>query len=141
MAEKKKVEKQVKVEPTTRRVKTNKLELLITIVAREKYQSFLDILKPFDVNMQFYAKAYGTAKDEMLSLFGEDNTKKEVIFSVIRQDKIPEALAALEKSFNTIKKGKGVAFTVPMASIIGVALYGMLSNNFSAIKENGNEKV
>ena len=39
------------------------------------------------------------------------------------------ALAKLEEKFNTIKNGKGIAYTVPMTSTIGVAIYQFLSNN------------
>ena len=46
----------------------------------------------------------------------------------------------LNEKFNTIKKGKGIAFTVPFSSMIGVAAYGFLSNNLKTVKEeNSNE--
>jgi hypothetical protein len=35
----------------------------------------------------------------------------------------------LEEKFTTIKDGKGIAFTVPMSSVIGVAIYRFLSNH------------
>ena len=35
----------------------------------------------------------------------------------------------LEDKFATIKNGKGVAFAVPLSSVIGVNLYRFLSNN------------
>ena len=60
---------------------------------------------------------------------------KAVIFSVVKQEKVQDALAVLENKFATIKKGKGIAFTVPFSSVIGVATYGFLSNN-KTIMEN-----
>ncbi len=41
----------------------------------------------------------------------------------------------LSEKFENIKNGKGIAFTVPVSSIIGVAIYGFLSNNRSTVKE------
>ena len=38
-------------------------------------------------------------------------------------------MKALEQRFATIKNGKGIAFAVPMSSVIGVNLYQFLSNN------------
>jgi len=37
--------------------------------------------------------------------------------------------------FKTMKNGKGIAFTVPMTSVIGVSIYGFLSNNRMTVKE------
>jgi hypothetical protein len=38
-------------------------------------------------------------------------------------------LNKLEDKFQTIKNGKGVAFAVPMSSVIGVNMYQFMSNN------------
>ena len=38
-------------------------------------------------------------------------------------------LQMLEEKFQTIKHGKGIAFTIPMSSVIGVAIYRFLSNH------------
>ena len=38
-------------------------------------------------------------------------------------------IQCLEEKFETIKNGKGIAFAVPLSSIIGVNLYQFLSNN------------
>ena len=37
----------------------------------------------------------------------------------------------LEEKFKTVKGGKGIAYTVPMTSTIGVAIYQFLSNTTS----------
>ena len=79
--------------------------------------------------MQLAMTAHGTAKTEMLDLLGLVDTEKVVIFSAIRSDKSDEALKALEEKFSTIKNGKGIAYTVPMTSTIGVAIYQFLCNN------------
>ena len=47
----------------------------------------------------------------------------------VRDDMEKAALDALEEKFNTIKNGKGIAYTVPMTSTIGVAIYQFLCNN------------
>ena len=40
----------------------------------------------------------------------------------------PHALEALSEKFQTIRGGKGIAYTVPMTGTIGVAIYQFLSN-------------
>lgn len=105
-----------------------KLKLLITVVNRQKAELFLGLLQGFDVNMQLSMAAQGTASTEMRQMLGLTDTDKAVIFSVIREDRADEALRYLDDKFHTIKNGKGVAFTVPMTGVIGVAIYQFLSN-------------
>ena len=38
-------------------------------------------------------------------------------------------MKCLETKFATIKNGKGIAFAVPLSSVIGVNIYQFLSNN------------
>ena len=38
-------------------------------------------------------------------------------------------MKVLEEKFSTIRNGKGVAFAVPLSSVIGVNIYRFLSNN------------
>ena len=105
-----------------------KLKLLVTVVNRQKAELFLGLLQGFDVNMQLSMAAQGTASTEMRQMLGLTDTDKAVIFSVIREDRADEALRYLDDKFHTIKNGKGVAFTVPMTGVIGVAIYQFLSN-------------
>ncbi|MBR4800406.1 MAG: hypothetical protein IK048_01870 [Clostridia bacterium] len=134
MAEEKK-KKKSSSKNTTQKVTSNRLELLITIVNRQKAEFFVDLIQSYDVNMQMIARAEGTANAEMLRVLGLDDAQKAVIFSVIKEDKIKDVLASIDRKFKTIKNGKGIAYTVPMTSVIGVAVYGFLSNNERAAKE------
>ncbi len=113
----------------------NKLELLITVVNRNKADFYVDLIQSFEVNMQIVAMGQGTADAAMLDFLGLAGSEKAVIFSVIREDKIPKALRLIQEKFNTIKGGKGVAWTVSLSSVIGVSLFGFLSNNRMTVKE------
>ena len=106
----------------------HKLSLLFTIVNRQKAEFFTDFLQEYEINAQFTLSAYGTASTETLSALGLIPTDKAVIVSIIRNDKIPSALTGLEEKFRTVRGGKGVAFTSPMTSTVGVAVYQFLSN-------------
>ena len=108
-----------------------KLKLLVTVVNRSKAEFYMDLLTSFDVNLQTAVLGQGTAHSDMLYVLGLEDSDKSVIFSVIREDKVQEALHALEDKFNTLKKGKGIAFTIPLSSVIGVAIYRFLSNHKS----------
>ncbi|MBE7100130.1 MAG: hypothetical protein E7364_00785 [Clostridiales bacterium] len=108
-----------------------KLKVLVTVVNRNKAEFFMDFLSGFEVNFQTAVFAQGTARSEMLYMLGLEDSDKSVIFSVIREDRAQEILQGLEDKFNTIRKGKGIAFTIPISSVIGVAIYRFLSNHTS----------
>lgn len=105
-----------------------KLKLLFTVVDRPKADFYLDVLSQFEVNCQMVTGGVGTAQSELVELLGL-NIHKVVILSVVREDKVDAIMNCLENKFSTIKNGKGIAFAVPMSSVIGVNMYQFLSNN------------
>ena len=106
-----------------------KLKILVTVVNRKKTEFFMDFLQSYEVNFQTSVLAHGTARSETLYMLGLEDSDKSVIFSIVREDKAVEALHGLDDKFSSIKNGKGIAFTIPMTSVIGVAIYRFLSNH------------
>ena len=105
-----------------------KLKLLFTVVDRPKAEFYLDVLSQFEVNCQMVTAGKGTANSELIDMLGL-NINKAVIISVIREDLTDDIMKCLEDKFRTIRNGKGIAFAVPLSSVIGVNLYQFLSNN------------
>ena len=105
-----------------------KLKLLFTVVDRPKQEFYLDVLSQFEVNMQMVVAGKGTATSELVDMLGL-NIHKATILSVVREDKVDEIMKCLENKFATIKNGNGIAFAVPLSSVIGVNIYQFLSNN------------
>ena len=116
------------MENTVKDSSIKKLKLLITVVDRLKGEFYLDVISQFDVNCQMVVGGLGTARSEMLELLGLE-PHKAVILSVVREDNTEAVMNCLEDKFATIKNGKGIAFAVPLSSVIGVNLYQFLSNN------------
>ena len=105
-----------------------KLKLLFTVVDRQKGEFYLDVISQFDVNCQLAMGGLGTATSELVELLGLE-PHKAVILSVVREDLVESIMHTLEDKFATIKNGKGIAFAVPLSSVIGVNNYRFLSNN------------
>ena len=105
-----------------------KLKLLFTIVNREKTELYTALVQGFNVNMQLSTAARGTASREIMQMLGLSDKNKSLIVSVIREDTEDMLLRFLDEKFHTIKNGKGIAFTVSMSSVIGVAVYRFLGN-------------
>ena len=112
-----------------------KLKLLVTIVDRSKALYYTDLLEQFEINMQMVIYGKGTADRDMLNLLGLTDNDKAIILSVVREENIKDILETLAEKFEKIKNGKGIAYTIPMKSIIGVSIYQFLSNNKTLKKE------
>ena len=105
-----------------------KLKIIITVVDRPKGEFYLDVIGGFEVNCQMLLSGQGTASSELVDLLGL-NPEKAVILSVAREDMVPTIMHTLEDKFQTVRNGNGIAFAVPLSSIIGVNLYQFMSNN------------
>lgn len=113
-----------------------KLKLLITVVNRNKVDYYVDLLQDFEANMQMVTYGSGTANTAMLTFLGLPDAQKAVIFSVVKEEQMPKIKEALEEKFKTIRNGKGIAYTVSLSSVIGVAIYQFMCNN--KMKKEGN---
>ena len=105
-----------------------KLKLLVTVVDRPKGEFYLDVISQFDVNCQLVVGGLGTAASDIVELLGLES-HKAVILSVVREDLMDTVMETLEDKFTTIRNGKGIAFAIPLSSVIGVNLYRFLSDN------------
>ena len=105
-----------------------KLKLLFTVVDRPKGEFYLDVISQFDVNCQLAVGGLGTAHSELVELLGLE-PHKAVILSVVREDLVETVMNTLEDKFATIRNGKGIAFAVPLSSVIGANLYRFMSDN------------
>ena len=135
---KKTVEEKPSKPASTKRAKSNvrKLKMLITIVDRSKTLFYLDLLEQFEVNVQLVLYGKGTASTQMINVLGLVEADKSAIVSYIREDRVKEALDTLSEKFAKVKNGKGIAYTIPLDSIIGVSVYQLLSNDTTQ-KEGG----
>lgn len=106
----------------------DKLKLIITVVNRVKSEYYADLIQGYGVNAQYFMAAEGTSKTQMLDLIGLADDRKSVIIGVINGDKANALLSELDSKFKTIKNGKGIAFTVPLTSVIGVNTFRFLAD-------------
>lgn len=105
-----------------------KIKILFTIVNRAKCDFYVSALEGYDVNMQTIVFGNGTAPTEALNLLGLNDDKKAIIISCVKEDKVKDIMAAYEDKYFKTKNGKGIAFTIPVSSIIGVMVYRFLIN-------------
>lgn len=102
--------------------------LLFTIVNKEKAEFYVDLLHNYEINLQTVLLGHGTASKKIQEMLGLTDNDKAVIISVLKKSRASEVLSILEEKFKTVKRGGGIAYTVPISSTIGVAIYQFLSN-------------
>ena len=111
-----------------------KLELLMAVVHNEKVAYYSSIIQSHQANIQFSMAAKGTTH-LVLSYLGFTEEPKTLLLSVVRADEAPKLIEQLEETFKKGKNYKGVAFTVPMTSVIGTLVYGFLANDKRTVKK------
>ena len=111
-----------------------KLELLMAVVHNDKSAYFASLIQSHHANIQLTVPAKGTTH-LILDYLGLTDRPKSLIISVIRSDQSKRLIELLDEVFKKGKGYKGVAFTVPLTSVIGTLVYGFLSNDKRTVKE------
>ncbi len=125
MSKKKEIEKALTKDKTEGLQAPVKLKILVSIINREKVDFYVSNLEGFGANVQEIIYASGTTPRK--DILGIMVSEKAVLLSVVREDRVKEILAAYEDKYFQTKNGKGIAFTVPVKSMIGVMLYQFLA--------------
>ena len=102
-----------------------RLKILVTIIDRKKVDFYVSNLEGFGANVQEIIYASGTTPRK--DILGIKVSEKAVLLSIVREDRIKEILATYEDKYFQTKNGKGIAFTIPIKSMIGVMLYQFLA--------------
>jgi hypothetical protein len=118
----------------TRNTAPMKLELLLAVVHNDKVSYYSSLIQSHQANLRLTVPAQGTTH-MLLNYLGLTERPKTLILSVVRSDQAGRLISLLEETFQKGKDYKGIAFTVPMSSIIGTLAYGFLSNDKRTVKE------
>lgn len=109
-----------------RKFTPQKLKIIVTIVNRGKGQFFYDQIENLGVNMQLILNGEGTAPYNLDNLWGLAHKERDIILSFVPEDRVKRILKELDAKFETVRNGDGIAFAIPISSIIGVAVYQFL---------------
>ena len=111
-----------------------KLEVILAIVHNEKAAYYSSLIQSSQANLHLTIPAKGTSH-LILDYLGLTEKPKSLIISIVRADQSAGLIDLLDQTFKKGKNYKGVAFTVPMSSVIGTLVYGFLSNDRRTVKE------
>lgn len=104
-------------------MKTNtnltKLYLMVITLPKGKKEIIGDMLERFDVTAYLSTLARGSL-DKVFT--------KDLMFCVIKEDKIKDAMLAIQDKFVKFRSNISMVYSIPLDSIIGVSSYMALSN-------------
>lgn len=112
-----------------RKFTPQKLKVIITIVNRGKGHFYYDQIENMGINMQLVLNGEGTAPFKADNFWGLVHKERDVLISFVPEDKVKKILKLLEGKFETVRNGNGIAFSIPISSIIGVSVYQFLIDN------------
>jgi hypothetical protein len=112
----------------------DKLELIIAIVHSDKVRFYTNLIQSMEANLHLTVPASGTSEKAIMDYLGLNQSNRSAIISVVREDKEKDLLEALDDNFTNLKGGGGIAFTLPLSSLIGTLVYGFLSNDKRTIQ-------
>ena len=118
----------------TRNIAPMKLELLLAIVQNDKAAFYSSLIQSHQANLQLTVPAKGTTH-LILKYLGFTDRPKSLVMSVVRADQAAGLIDLLDRTFQKGKGYKGIAFTVPMTSVVGTLVYGFLSNDKRTVKD------
>ena len=110
-------------------VAPDRLMLLVTVVQKGKGTFFTDLLQTYEANLHMSFVGTGTARADLIEFLGLEDNKRTVIFSIVKEEKLDVILDALESRFYTVNGKTGIAFAIPLSSVIGKMTYGFMSND------------
>lgn len=96
-----------------------RIKLLVAIVDRGKGDVVVEILRDSGVTYNMVSPAYCAAGSDIMDILGLTNPERDMILSVITEDKVDGVLKKLLYKLDLDEPGNGYAFTIPITGVSG----------------------
>lgn len=104
-----------------------RVKLIVIIVDKGRGNKAIKLLNTYAMTCQFATLGKGTATDGIASFFGFSDTAKDIVFTVIPEEKSPEIMYDIKETLQLHKPNTGLAFTIPIKCVANLwALQYML---------------
>ena len=103
-------------------MKTNDHEVIFAIVNSGFADDVMDIAREQGVRGGTILNARGVVKEDAAAFFGITlHADKEILMMVVERDLRDKVLNAIYKEMGMAKKAKGIAFSLPVSDVAGLA--------------------
>lgn len=103
-------------------MKTNEHEVVFAIVNSGFAEDVMDVAREQGVRGGTIVKARGVVNENAAAFFGITlHQDKEILMMVVEKDLRDRVLNAIYKEMGMAKKAKGIAFSLPVSDVAGLA--------------------
>ena len=103
-------------------MKTNNHEVIFAIVNSGFAEDVMDIAREQGVRGGTILNARGVVREEAAAFFGITlHQDKEILMMVVEKEIRDQVLNAIYKEMGMAKKAKGIAFSLPVSDVAGLA--------------------
>ncbi len=113
-----------------------KIKLLITIVDRGRGKDVIRLCQTEKSTYHLSFMGRGTANSEILDYLGLGETEKDIVMSVVLEERAGAVIDKLSREFGLAKAGNGIAFTIPIRSVGGPITLQFISGLYEMIESN-----
>jgi nitrogen regulatory protein PII len=107
-----------------------RIKLLIAIVERGRGDGVVGILRESGVTYNMVAPAHRASGSAIMDYLGLSNPERDLVFSVVTEDKVEGILKKIMYKYNMEQPGNGVAFTVPITGVSGPLALRYISGTY-----------
>lgn len=112
-----------------KQVKGETLKMVCLIVNRDHTNYYTDKFIDLGISEVYNVFSSGTVSQKMRMLLGlSDDRSKSLIIAFVKQSLYDKVIDIIKNIFSLSKAAKGVAFTIPIKSMVGVTMYHYLIN-------------
>lgn len=129
-----------KVAPYDQTHRLHQLLFVCVVVNEGQEDAICQLLYSNEAYSCYTTRGKGTAPSTFSEVTGTGQLRKAIVFSIIRVDTWPLVKKALEKRFSISRIAKGIAYTIPLTSVMSISVYKMLGNIRFFEKPNNQEK-
>ncbi len=134
-------EKEKKFVPFEKTHELKRVKLFIIVINEGQADGVVGRLHDLGCACSIIMNASGTAKKEMYNLIGLDSPKKQLILALVSEQDIDKIKTLLDARFKISNAAKGIAFSLNINSVIGVAIYKFLTNTRDVREAKKHEKT
>lgn len=114
------------------------LKFFVIIVPYGQANAIISRLNEFDIACSFVLNGEGNAKYFVDEVSRVPDSKKQLILTLVREDKVELVKRKLEERFAVSRAARGFAFSVKVTSVAGVSIYKFLTNTRKVTKVSKN---
>ena len=104
-------------------MKTDKHEVIFAIVNSGFAEEVMEVAREKGVRGGTILNARGVVKEDAAAFFGITlHSDKEILMMVVEKSIRDEVLNAIHKEMDMSKKAKGIAFSLPVSDVAGLAM-------------------